>query len=184
MEPEHVDVLIVGAGLSGVGTACHLQARLPRQDLRDPRGARRHRRHLGPVPLPRHPLGLGHVHARLQLPPLGGRQGDRRRPCDPQLRPRDRRATTAWTRRSASTTGWFARSGPRRRPAGRVDAERTDTGETRRAHLLLPVRRHRLLPLRRGLPAALRGHRALPRRRSSTRSTGRRTSTTPASAWW
>jgi cation diffusion facilitator CzcD-associated flavoprotein CzcO len=27
--PEHVDVLIVGAGLSGVGAACHLQAKLP-----------------------------------------------------------------------------------------------------------------------------------------------------------
>jgi monooxygenase len=27
--PEHVDVLIVGAGLSGVGAACHLEERLP-----------------------------------------------------------------------------------------------------------------------------------------------------------
>jgi monooxygenase len=27
--PEHVDVLIVGAGLSGIGTACHLQERSP-----------------------------------------------------------------------------------------------------------------------------------------------------------
>ncbi len=27
--PDHVDVLIVGAGLSGVGAACHLQERLP-----------------------------------------------------------------------------------------------------------------------------------------------------------
>ena len=26
---EHVDVLIVGAGLSGVGSACHLRRRLP-----------------------------------------------------------------------------------------------------------------------------------------------------------
>jgi cation diffusion facilitator CzcD-associated flavoprotein CzcO len=29
MEPEHLDVLIVGAGLSGVGAACHLQAEAP-----------------------------------------------------------------------------------------------------------------------------------------------------------
>jgi monooxygenase len=29
MAPEHVDVLIVGAGLSGVGAACHLQDRCP-----------------------------------------------------------------------------------------------------------------------------------------------------------
>jgi monooxygenase len=28
-EPEHLDVLIVGAGLSGVGAACHLQAECP-----------------------------------------------------------------------------------------------------------------------------------------------------------
>jgi monooxygenase len=29
MQPEHVDVLIVGAGLSGVGAACHLEANCP-----------------------------------------------------------------------------------------------------------------------------------------------------------
>jgi monooxygenase len=29
MAPEHVDVLIVGAGLSGIGAACHLTRRLP-----------------------------------------------------------------------------------------------------------------------------------------------------------
>jgi cation diffusion facilitator CzcD-associated flavoprotein CzcO len=29
MRPEHVDVLIVGAGLSGIGAACHLQAESP-----------------------------------------------------------------------------------------------------------------------------------------------------------
>src|SRR5215831_14451214 len=28
-DPEHVDVLIVGAGLSGIGAACHLQRRCP-----------------------------------------------------------------------------------------------------------------------------------------------------------
>jgi cation diffusion facilitator CzcD-associated flavoprotein CzcO len=27
--PGHVDVLIVGAGLSGIGAACHLQAEAP-----------------------------------------------------------------------------------------------------------------------------------------------------------
>jgi cation diffusion facilitator CzcD-associated flavoprotein CzcO len=29
MPPEHVDVLVVGAGLSGIGAACHLQAECP-----------------------------------------------------------------------------------------------------------------------------------------------------------
>ena len=29
MSPEHVDVLVVGAGLSGIGAACHLQTECP-----------------------------------------------------------------------------------------------------------------------------------------------------------
>ena len=29
MQPEHVDVLIVGAGLSGIGAACHLDVESP-----------------------------------------------------------------------------------------------------------------------------------------------------------
>src|ERR687884_477646 len=29
MEPEHVDVLIVGAGLSGIGAACRLETKCP-----------------------------------------------------------------------------------------------------------------------------------------------------------
>ena len=86
---EHFDVLIIGAGLSGIGSALPPAVEVPRQDLRDPRGARGDRRHLGPLPLPRHPLGLRHVHARLPLPPVGGGEGDRRRPVDPRLHPRD-----------------------------------------------------------------------------------------------
>ena len=33
---EHFDVLIVGAGLSGIGAGYHLQIRLPQQALRHP----------------------------------------------------------------------------------------------------------------------------------------------------
>lgn len=33
MPPEHLDVLIVGAGLSGVGAACHLRADCPRESF-------------------------------------------------------------------------------------------------------------------------------------------------------
>ncbi len=67
---EHVDVLIVGAGLSGVGAACHLEERLPGTSYAILEARARDRRHLGPVPLPGHPVGLGHVHARLPLPPV------------------------------------------------------------------------------------------------------------------
>ena len=86
----HHDVIIVGAGLSGIGAAAHLQERCPDQQLRDLRGARRDRRHLGSVPLPRHPLRLRHVHARLRVQAVGRREGDRRRLDDPPLHRRDR----------------------------------------------------------------------------------------------
>ena len=40
MSIEHFDVLIVGAGLSGIGAGYHLQTDCPNKSLRDPRGAR------------------------------------------------------------------------------------------------------------------------------------------------
>jgi cation diffusion facilitator CzcD-associated flavoprotein CzcO len=46
---EHFDVLIVGAGLSGIGGAI-ICTKCP-TELRHPRGPRLHRRDLGPVPL-------------------------------------------------------------------------------------------------------------------------------------
>ena len=75
-----VDVLIVGAGISGIGAAYHLATRTPGQTLRDPRGPRRDRRHVGPVPLPGHPLGLRPVHVRVRLQAVDVGQVDRRRP--------------------------------------------------------------------------------------------------------
>ena len=89
--PDHVDVLIVGAGISGIGAAWHLQDEQPGKTLRDPRGPRRDRRHLGPVPLPGHPLGLRPAHLRLRLQAVDRGEGDRRRRGDPRLHPRDRR---------------------------------------------------------------------------------------------
>ena len=64
---EHVDVVIVGAGISGISAAWHLQDRCPSQDLRDPGTPGEPRRHLGPVQVPGHPLGLRHVHPRLPV---------------------------------------------------------------------------------------------------------------------
>ncbi len=109
MEREHVDVLIVGAGLSGIGAACHLQCRVPRQELRSARGTSEQRRHLGPVPLPRHPLGLGHVHAGLLVHALAGGQVDRRRTTRSSATSARRQARTRSIPGSATTAGSWAR---------------------------------------------------------------------------
>ena len=120
---EHLDVLIVGAGLSGHRRRAPSAGTLSRQDLRDPRGARGDRRHLGPLPLPRHPLGLRHAHPRLPLPSLDRREVDRRRPLDPALRHATPPARAGSIARSASATRSSTPSGPARKRAGRSSAE-------------------------------------------------------------
>ena len=153
---EHLDVLIVGAGLSGIGAAHHLQTDCPWATLRDLRGPRRHRRHVGPVPLPGHPLRLRHVHPRLLVPAVDRRAVDRRRRLDPAvhrghrgrgrhrpahpLRP-PHRSSADWSTDDARWT---------------VTAERTDTGETVELTCGVPLLVQRLLPLRPRLPARLR----------------------------
>ena len=128
MSLEHVDVLIVGAGLSGIGAGYHLQANCPGKSYailegRDSIG--------GTWDLFRYPgirsdsdmYTLGYPSSR------GGGQVDRRRAVDPRLRPQDgadngieqnirfnhkvRRAE--WSTAEGSWT---------------VEAERTDTQET------------------------------------------------------
>ena len=148
---EHLDVVIVGAGLSGIGAAHHLQDGLPQQDLRDPRGARGDRRHLGPVPLPGHPLGLRHAHARLPLPAVDRRQGARRRPVDPRLRARHRARGGHRPRTSASATASLrAEWSTRRTRAGRSTSCDGDGEPVAMTCSFLYVLQ-RLLPLRRGL---------------------------------
>ena len=76
---DHLDVVIVGAGLSGIGAAVHLQTALPDAsyallEAREASG--------GTWDLFRYPgvrSGLRHAHARLPVPAVAGRQGDRRR---------------------------------------------------------------------------------------------------------
>ena len=72
MNAPHFDVLIIGAGLSGIGTGLPDAAAVPKQDDRGVRTARAPRRNLGPVPLSRGPFGFGHVQLRLQVPAMAG----------------------------------------------------------------------------------------------------------------
>ena len=125
---EHLDVLILGAGLSGIGAACHLHRTFPRAIDRDPRGPRGDRGNLGPVPLSRHPLGLRHVHDGLFLPPLEDARGiadgpsilgyirDTAEACDVQrlIRFSHRAISASWSSEQARWT---------------VTAQRSDTGE-------------------------------------------------------
>ena len=126
---EHVDVLIVGAGISGIGAAYYLQKRASGPSLRDPRGARRQRRHLGPVPLPGDSLGLRPAHLRLRVQAVARRATPSPRPTRSWptcARPPPR---TASTTRSASTTRCWAPPGRSAEARWTVDVERADTGE-------------------------------------------------------
>ena len=184
MSREHVDVLIVGAGLSGIGAGYHLQTKCPGKTFAILEARERDRRDVGPLPLPGHPLRLRHVHARLPVPAVGGREVDRRRrrrSCSyiarDRARARHRRA------RSASATASCA-------PSGRAhDARWTVDGRAHRhrrdgaAHVRLRLRRARgYYRYDQGYTPDFPGTRALRRARSCTRSTGPRTSTTRASA--
>ncbi|SOT41830.1 hypothetical protein F01_410337 [Burkholderia cenocepacia] len=135
------------------------EAALPACERGDRRGARRDRRHLGPVPLSGRSFGFRHVHARLQLPPVAQRQGDLRRTDDPRLHPRHRAhlrhrqddPLRPEGRRGRLGFESCALDGTHRAHAGRRDRHA-------RLHLPLPVHVQRLLRLRRRLPARLGRH--------------------------
>ena len=61
----HFDVVIVGAGISGVGAACSPDETVPRHALCRPRSARQLRRHLAHPPLSGDPLGQRPLRLRL-----------------------------------------------------------------------------------------------------------------------
>ena len=64
---------------------------VPGEVLRHPRGSRGPGRHMGPLPLPRDPLGLRHVHLRVPVPGVARAAGPGRRTQHPRLPGRHRR---------------------------------------------------------------------------------------------
>ena len=182
-EPEHLDVVVVGAGLSGVGTACHLEREHPQRryailEAREDLGG-----HVEPVPLPRDPLGLRHAHPRLyRFKPWTESTGAIA----------DGPAILDYVRETAEEFGVDAhiRYGHRvagaewsseRLSGGRVDARPRRPGE-KHADLLLPALVLRLLPLRRrATPRSCPGIEHFGGNRLPTPSSGTPSSTTRAS---
>ena len=115
---EQVDVLDRRRGAVGRRRRAATCSHMPGTDLRDHRGARRDGRHVGPLPLPRRPLRLGHVHPRLLLPALAGEKSiadgaSIRRYIEDTAR------EYGIDRESATTTGWSRRPGRPRTRGGR-----------------------------------------------------------------
>ena len=183
---EHFDVLIVGAGPVRHRRGLSPAAEVPGQELRHPRGPRLHRRHLGSVPLSRHPLRHRHVHARLFVQAVDRAEGDRRRAADPELRPRDRRRERHRQEdplppprqaRVVVDAGGALDGGGRAHVGRGRDRDRA-------LHLQFPVHVLRLLQIRGRLHAGVFRARATSPAASCIRRNGPRISTTPASAWW
>ena len=177
---EHVDVLIVGAGISGIGAAYHLQTEHPGEDVRDPRGARARSAAPGTCSATRASARTPTCTRSATRSSPGASDkaiaGGRR---DPRLPARDRRARTASTRNirfhhKVLGAAWSS--------DGRALDASTSSAPTparRFQHQLrLAVLRRRLLQLRRGLHARSSRAASASRARSCTRSTGPRTSTT------
>ena len=134
---------------------------VPGQELRHPRGPRLHRRHLGSVPLSRHPLRLGHVHARLFVQAVDRAEGDRRRAAISSTTSADRgreRHRQENPLPSSRQTRVVVVGGSALDGGGRAHGGR-GRNRDRALHLQFPVHVLRLLQIRRGLHAGIFGHR-------------------------
>ena len=186
MASEHFDVLIVGAGLSGIGAGYHLQQKCPGKSYailegRDCIG--------GTWDLFRYPgirsdsdmFTLGY-----SFKPWTEAEGDRRRAEHSQLCAADRASRMASTRKSASTTASNARRGRRRMRAGpwRPSAgwARADLRPCASPAISCSCARA-ITNTRKATRRSLQDPRISPAG-SCIRRNGPKTSTMPASAWW
>ena len=156
---EQVDVLIVGAGISGIGAGYHLTHQCPDTSFVDSRGAGRVRRHLADPQVPGHPLRHRSLHVRLPLQAVDG-TADRDRGRDPQISGRgDRRerARPPHPLPAPDRARQLVEPGASLDRRGAADRH----GRAGPPHRQLPVDVPGLLPPCRGLHARLAGHGAL-----------------------
>ena len=181
MSLEHVDVLIVGAGLSGIGAGYHLQANCPEKtyailEARDCIG--------GTWDLFRYPgirsdsdmYTLGY-----SFRPWEDAKSIADGAVDPQLRPRDGERARHRPEDPLPPPRASAPSGRRGRRAGRWRSSATDTRRDRAHHLRLPFMCSGYYGYDEGYTPEFAGTERS-RGASCTPSSGPRTSTTPASA--
>ena len=145
-DQQCLDLLIVGAGLSGIGAAYRIIQRNPAADLSHRRPPGPDRGHVGSVPLSGHPLGQRHLHAEL---PVGAVAATRSR-CARTPHPGVRRGRRTQTRHRLAHRLRHADS---RRELGSRRRQMDGGGGARRGRSLLPLPvpllRDRLLQLRR-----------------------------------
>ena len=183
MASEHHDVLIVGAGLSGIGAAVHLHRSCPGKRYVILEGRAGDGRHLGSVPLSRRPLRQRHAHARLPLQAVAEAKAIADGPSilnyvqeaaaeygvDDHIRYRHLATTRAsWSSEDAAWT---------------VEAVRQDTGETVRFTCNFLLMCAGYYSYRQGYTPEFEGIERFTGHRSSIPSSGPRTSTTGASGW-
>jgi monooxygenase len=126
----HFDVLIVGAGLSGIGAAYHLQARSRGRPTPSSR-ARAPRRHLGPLPVPRASARTRTCTPWATRSARGPTQGHRRRPVDPRSTSATPREAFGIDGTSATGTRSSARAGRASTRGGPSTLRDAATGELR-----------------------------------------------------
>ena len=179
---EHVDVLIIGAGLSGIGAAAHLVRECPGKQyaVLESRGA------------------IGGTWDLFRYPGIRSDSdmytfGYAFKPWTEPKAISDGASIKRYVEETADEYGitdhirFHHRVLSARVVHGRgtLDGDRRADRHrgNRRHHRLVGHRCHRLLPLRRGLPTGVRRARSASAGRSCTPSTGPRISTTRASAW-
>ena len=124
---KHFDVLIVGAGISGIGGAYHLTQQCPGRALSCSK-RRKVRRHVADPPLSRHPLRQRPVHFRLSLQAMD-RRPDRHSGRDPALHGRGNRRERPRAPHPLPPPNRVGLAGRARTICGRSTRSTLDTGE-------------------------------------------------------
>ena len=128
LRTEHFDVLIVGAGISGIGGAFHLSKQCPGTRFVVLELEGKLRRYVAHPSLPGHPIGQRPAYVRLSLQAMARRTDCHRSP-DHQLHGRSHRRERPRPAHSLSAPDFLGKL-VEQENRWTITATRTDTGET------------------------------------------------------